>query len=34
LASDLFTVDAFILFESRLSRHGAHHGEIAVYSLG
>ena len=33
LASPPFTVDAFILFESRLSRHGAHYEEIARYPL-
>jgi 2'-5' RNA ligase len=32
-ASDPFTVDAFILFESRLSRHGAHYQEVADYPL-
>lgn len=34
LSSEPFTVDAFILFESRLSRHGAHHEEVARYQLG
>ena len=34
LASDDFTVDQFILFESRLSRHGAHYEEVARYRLG
>ena len=34
LASDPFEVDAFILFESRLSRHGAHYEEVARYPLG
>jgi 2'-5' RNA ligase len=34
LASEPFEVDAFILFESRLSRHGAHYEEIASYQLG
>jgi 2'-5' RNA ligase len=34
LISDPFTVDAFILFESRLSRHGAHYEEVASYPLG
>ena len=28
-----FTVDQFILFESRLSRHGAHYEEVAGYAL-
>lgn len=31
LCSDLFPVASFILFESRLSRHGAHYEEIATY---
>ena len=34
LVSEPFDVDAFILFESRLSRHGAHYEEIASYPLG
>ena len=34
LASEPFDVDRFILFESRLSRHGAHYEEVASYSLG
>jgi 2'-5' RNA ligase len=34
LASDPFDVDRFTLFESRLSRHGAHYEEIATYPLG
>jgi 2'-5' RNA ligase len=34
LASAPWTVDQFILFESHLSRHGAHYEEIAVYPLG
>jgi 2'-5' RNA ligase len=34
LTSAPFTVDRFILFESRLSRHGAHYEEIAEYPLG
>jgi 2'-5' RNA ligase len=34
LASEPFTVDAFVLFESRLSRHGAHYEEVATYPLG
>jgi RNA 2',3'-cyclic 3'-phosphodiesterase len=33
LASAAFEVDAFILFESRLSRHGAHYEEVAAYPL-
>ena len=33
LASPPFTVDAFSLFESRLSRHGAHYEEAASYPL-
>ena len=32
-ASEPFAVDAFALFESRLSRHGAHYEEVAVYPL-
>jgi 2'-5' RNA ligase len=31
LVSGRFNVDAFILFESHLSRHGAHYEEIARY---
>jgi len=34
LRSEPFGVDRFILFESRLSRHGAHYEEKAVYALG
>ena len=34
LGSGAFPVDSFILFESRLSRHGAHYEEIASYPLG
>lgn len=34
LKSGPFPVDRFTLFESRLSRHGAHHEEIADYLLG
>jgi len=34
LASPPFAVDRFILFESRLSRHGAHYEEVAAYPLG
>ena len=33
LASEPFPVDEFILFESRLSRHGAHYEEVASYRL-
>ena len=33
LSSDPFTVDRFILFESRLSRHGAHYEEVAAFHL-
>ena len=34
LASEPFAVNGFILFESRLSRHGAHYEEVATYPLG
>jgi len=33
LAAESFDVDAFGLFESHLSRHGAHYEEVAAYSL-
>jgi 2'-5' RNA ligase len=33
LASDPFAVERFSLFESRLSRHGAHYEEVASYAL-
>ncbi|HEY6048241.1 MAG TPA: RNA 2',3'-cyclic phosphodiesterase [Sphingomicrobium sp.] len=33
LSSEPFEVRAFILFESRLSRHGAHYEEVATYPL-
>ena len=33
LFSDPFAVDEFILFESRLSRHGAHYEPVATYPL-
>jgi 2'-5' RNA ligase len=33
LFSRPFEVEAFILFESRLSRHGAHYEEVARYGL-
>jgi 2'-5' RNA ligase len=34
LASEGFQADRFILYESRLSRHGAHYEEVAEYPLG
>ena len=34
LVSEPWTVNRFILFESRLSRHGAHYAEVASYPLG
>lgn len=34
LASGPFAVDSIILFESRLSRHGAHYEEVESYRLG
>jgi len=34
LASEPFAVNDFRLFESRLSRHGAHYEEVARYLLG
>ena len=34
LVSEPFAVDRFILFESHLSRHGAHYEEVASYALG
>lgn len=34
LSSEPFDVRAFTLFESRLSRHGAHYEEVARYVLG
>jgi 2'-5' RNA ligase len=34
LASDLFEVRDFTLFESRLGRHGAHYEPVAEYPLG
>ena len=34
LSSDPFEVDSFSLFESRLSRHGAHYEEVERYPLG
>ena len=33
LASQAFTVNAFTLYESRLSRHGAHYEQAASYPL-
>jgi len=33
VSSDPFTVDRLILFESRLSRHGAHYEEMESYPL-
>lgn len=33
LSSEPFTVDRFILFESQLSRHGAHYEAVATYPL-
>jgi 2'-5' RNA ligase len=33
LASEPFEVDTFVLFESRLSRHGAHYEEVERYPL-
>jgi 2'-5' RNA ligase len=34
LRSDAFTAERFVLFESRLSRHGAHYEEVASYPSG
>jgi len=34
LTSEPFDVTEFTLFESRLSRHGAHYEEVATYKLG
>ncbi|MEA3067111.1 MAG: 2,3-cyclic 3-phosphodiesterase [Sphingomonadales bacterium] len=34
LSSEPFDVTDFTLFESRLSRHGAHYDEVASYPLG
>ena len=34
LGSDPFEVTHILLFESRLSRHGAHYEEVASYALG
>jgi RNA 2',3'-cyclic 3'-phosphodiesterase len=33
LSSPPFTISEFVLFESRLSRHGAHYEEVASYVL-
>jgi 2'-5' RNA ligase len=33
LASDPFPADRFTLYESRLSRHGAHYHEVGIYPL-
>jgi 2'-5' RNA ligase len=33
LSSEPFAVDRFVLFESRLSRHGAHYEEVATFPL-
>ena len=33
LGSEAFTVDGFSLFESHLSRHGAHYDEVASFPL-
>jgi 2'-5' RNA ligase len=33
LVSEPFSVDSFALFESRLSRHGAHYEQVASYPL-
>lgn len=33
LVSEPFRINEFILFESRLSRHGAHHEPVATYPL-
>jgi RNA 2',3'-cyclic 3'-phosphodiesterase len=33
LVSDPFEVDRFVLFESQLSKHGAHYEEVASYEL-
>lgn len=33
LASEPFAVSEFVLFESRLGRHGAHYEEVATYPL-
>jgi 2'-5' RNA ligase len=33
LHSDMFAVDCFVLFESKLSRHGPHYEEVAAFPL-
>jgi RNA 2',3'-cyclic 3'-phosphodiesterase len=33
LATEMFEVETFILFESRLSRHGAHYEQVGRYPL-
>ena len=33
LASDPWQVDGFTLFESHLSRHGAHYVEVSEFAL-
>ena len=33
LSSEPFTVTEFILFDSQLSRHGAHYGAVETYPL-
>jgi 2'-5' RNA ligase len=33
LTSEPWAIDRFILFESRLSRHGAHYEEVTAYPL-
>ncbi|HET6941662.1 MAG TPA: 2'-5' RNA ligase family protein, partial [Sphingomicrobium sp.] len=33
LGSNAFTLDRFILFESKLSRHGPHYEEVAAFPL-
>jgi 2'-5' RNA ligase len=33
-ATEPFAVEAFTMFESHLSRHGAHYEEVAAYPLG
>ena len=33
LSSQVFEVDEFVLFESRLSRHGAHYEAVETYAL-
>jgi hypothetical protein len=33
LASSTFVVNEFLIFESHLSRHGAHYERVASYAL-